>query len=237
MVMPSKTPHDLVEQSKVQVTRYVQARLKQECFTRGSAAALAKKLGFKGPTIANAKNHARIGPGLAEALAAHWGMTFDELKRVAAGQQEAPPEPTPATPPAKSGPRLSSGEERDDVEYVDAWFFEALQELQGRRRYSGAQGQAAKRFLVWGSNKLDGDPKKMVLGALEAAKELDETGQQMTPEKIFALLVEKNAPPSGPQSGAREHDAALEFTKEFIRKESKKALKGFSPKERKSSER
>jgi transcriptional regulator with XRE-family HTH domain len=173
------------------------------------------------------------GVGLAtlQALAAAAQVRLEWLQ-TGDGDPEAL-EATPPTPPAKSGLRLSSGEEREDVEYVDAWFFEALQELQGRRRYSGAQGQAAKRFLVWGSNKLDGDPKKMVLGALEAAKELDETGQQMTPEKIFALLVEKNAPPSGPESGAREYDAALEFTKEFIRKESKKALKKFTPKERK----
>jgi transcriptional regulator with XRE-family HTH domain len=155
-------------------------------------------------------------------LAPHLRVSVDWLL---ATEVEGALDATPPTPPAKSGPRLSSGEERDDVEYVDAWFFEALQNLRGRRHYTPRQGQAAKRFLAWGSNKLkdNSDPSKMVMGALEAARELDETGREMSPENIFALLVEKNAPPSGPESGAREHDAKEAAARELIRKEIEKS--------------
>lgn len=137
---------------------------------------------------------------------------------------EAPVEPTPPTPPAHSHTRAQLTAERDDLEQIDAWFFEALQEL-GGRRYTAAQVRATKVFLATkGNPRLEDDsPRRLVLGALEAAKEIVGLGREPTPDAIFKLLIEKNAPPSGPASGAREHETAREFTKELLTKEIKKA--------------
>ncbi len=140
---------------------------------------------------------------------------------------------TPHTPPTRSGPRLSTSAQRPEVEVL-GWFFDTLQGLVGRRKYTAPQSHAATQFLMAYSTKLPPEgPRKIVLGALEAAKELDELGQEMTPEAILGILIEKNAPPSGVESGAREYQSALEASKEFIRSEGKKALKGgYVPKKR-----
>ena len=149
------------------------------------------------------------------------------------GGGSASADPTPPTPPTRSGPRLSVAAQRPEVEVL-GWFFETLQSLVGQRKYTAGQSHAATQFLLSYSTKLPPEgPRKIVLGALEAAKELDELGNEMTPEAILQVLLEKNAPPSGAEAGARQHKEALEFTKDFIRKESKKALKGgYVPKKR-----
>lgn len=140
---------------------------------------------------------------------------------------------TPHTPPAKSDVRPKGETVRDDVE-VEGWFFETLQELGGKRRYTKEQVQAAKVFLMSGNPLVEEEgPRKIVLGALEAARELDMLGSDPTPEAILALLISKNAPPSGPEPGAREADSAREFTLEFLARERKNALKGgYKPKKR-----
>lgn len=142
-------------------------------------------------------------------------------------------EATPPTPPARSQVRAKVAAERDDLEEIDGWFSETLQELTGGRRYTKDQVRAAKVFLATKGNPLvqGGSPRKLVLGALEAAKEIVELGREPEPDEIFTLLIEKNAPPSGPESGAREYEAAREFTQNLLAKEIKKAEReGFRPK-------
>lgn len=76
--------------TKEAVAAYVQARLKRETAPRGAAAKVAAATGFSTAHVANAKNHGRIGQDFAEGMAKHWGMTYDELVKVATGRSEEP---------------------------------------------------------------------------------------------------------------------------------------------------
>lgn len=78
--------------TKEAVAAYVQARLKRETAPRGAAAKVAAVTGFSTAHVANAKNHGRIGQDFAEAMAKYWGMTYDELAKVATGRSEEPEE-------------------------------------------------------------------------------------------------------------------------------------------------
>lgn len=168
---------------------------------------------------------ANVSPG--------WLLSGEGASGLPGDEGEAPTEGTPPTPPTRSGPRLSVAAQRPEIEVL-GWFFETLQSLVGQRKYTAGQSHAATQFLLSYSTKLPPEgPRKIVLGALEAAKELDELGNEMTPEAILQVLLEKNAPPSGAEAGAKKHQEALEFTKDFIRKEGKKALRGgYVPKKR-----
>jgi transcriptional regulator with XRE-family HTH domain len=161
-------------------------------------------------------------------MAPFLAVTVDWLLR---GEGEQP-DATPPTPPARSQTRARATVERDDVE-VDGWLFETLQKLK-KPTYSRKNGQDAKAFLLSGPNLLDkSNPEKLVLGALEAARELEAAGKPTDPDSIMAYLIEKNAPPSGPQSGARADKAAREFSQSIIDKEKKlMAKEGFVPKRR-----
>ena len=79
--------------TKEAVAAYVQARLKRETAPRGAAAKVAAVTGFSTAHVANAKNYGRIGQDFAEGMAKYWGMTYDELAKVATGRSEEPEEP------------------------------------------------------------------------------------------------------------------------------------------------
>lgn len=189
--------------------------------------AIGQGSGYTTRLVAGKKK--RPDPVILAKIAKELGVTTDWLST---GEGQSP-DGTPPTPPARSGPRLSVAAQRPEIEVL-GWFFETLQSLVGQRKYTAGQSHAATQFLLSYSTKLPPEgPRKVVLGALEAAKELDELGNEMTPEAILQVLLEKNAPPSGAEAGVKKHQEALEFTKDFIRKEGKKALRGgYVPKKR-----
>lgn len=188
--------------------------------------AIGQSSGYTTRLVAGKKK--RPDPVILSKIAKELGVTSDWLST---GEGD-PAEGTPPTPPARSGPRLRAGDQRPEVEVL-GWFFETLQSLVGQRKYTANQSHAATQFLLSYNTKLPAEgPRKIVLGALEAAKELDELGQEMSPEAILGILIEKNAPPSGPEPGARKAQSDLEAAKEIVRRESRAALKGFTPKKR-----
>lgn len=220
MTMPQKTPHDIVAQNKARVTQYVQERLLKECAARGSAATLARAIGFKEPTVANAKNYGRVGTTLAQALARHWGMTYEQMVEVAHGKTQAPPvavaesntppdgeapEATPKTPPAKSDVRSK--------QVADHWFPDDVEELYTRAikrqatiDYSPPVGRTAKVFVRDATHQLrDGHTRlDLMITALEAARELEGQGVELTQEAMYGLLISKamdNAKSKPPPKG------------------------------------
>lgn len=217
--------------------RWILANRKQPNGRRMSMRALSVAAGLSPSHVEQIINLRQspdgVGLSTLQALAAAAQVRLEWLQ-TGEGVPDAP-DATPPTPPAKSDVRPREAIERDDVE-VEGWFFETLQELGGKRRYTKEQVQAAKAFLMSGNPLVEADgPRKIVLGALEAARELDLLGNDTSPEAILALLITKNAPPSGVEPGARTADSAREYTVDFLAKERKNALKGFKPKKREGS--
>lgn len=140
---------------------------------------------------------------------------------------EAPGSPMP---PAVSTPRVKMPGGNGDhwfPDHIEDLFNEALQEL-GGTRYTGLQIRAAKVFVRDATNKLvRGGSKRMVLGALEAAQELDEAGEEPVPPAIFALLVEKNAPASEAERQRRAEGQA--FADQMQRKAAERVRRSQRP--------
>lgn len=108
------------------------------------------------------------------------------------------------TPPTSSAPRPKDRGDHWFPDHIEDWFAEVLQSL-GDRRYTGPQVRAAKVFIREGAPKLpEAGPRTLIMGALEAARELDETGREMDPGAILTLLIEKNAPVSVEEMRLRE---------------------------------
>lgn len=166
-----------------------------------------KSTGYTSRLVAGQKT--RPDPGILRQIASLLDTSVDYL----VGSEEG------AAAPARVEGRRAA---REDVERVDGWFHEALQEL-GGRRYSREQVRDAREFLLSGAPLLGDreEPRSFVLGALEAARELSEQGLAATPGAILALLIDKNVPSSrGPAaSGNRAHSAAVEAGQALIAKE------------------
>lgn len=179
--MPAKTPREEAREEFDRACDYIQRRLgdENEQVGRGYVARTAKAVGFSAAHISNAMHHGRIGEGLATAIAKMWGMTLDELKRVATGHDEAPalvaPEPTPHTPPVKSDTRLISS--HWETPEVEGWFASAIRHAV--HEPTGKQITVSKVFTREKMTRMvDGvDMVDFVLSVLEAARDLDERGQ------------------------------------------------------------
>ena len=184
--MPKKTTRDASREESGHVAAYVQSRLREEDakFGRGYVAKTAEAVGYSAPHISNAKNEGRMGRELMEALAAHWGMSFEEMKRVALGQQAAPdvsqasPEPTP--PPAKSDTRRIATHYEDPQ--VEGYFASAIRHAP--EEPTGKQIVTSKVFLREKMTKMvEGvDMVEFALGVIEAVQVLDKAGQLGEPE-------------------------------------------------------
>lgn len=106
--------------------------------------------------------------------------------------------------PASSAPRPKDRGDHWFPDHIEDWFAEVLQSL-GDRRYTGPQVRAAKVFIREGAPKLpETGPRTLIMGALEAARELDEASREMEPGAILTLLIEKNAPVSVEEMRLRE---------------------------------
>ena len=204
--MPTKTPRDSAEEAHHRVAAYVQKRLREEGAKSGwgFVAKVGRATGFTPAHVSGAKNHASVGHGFAEAVARYWGMTYDEMKRVAAGQAEAPavgePEPTP--PPAKSDVREKAAADHWFPDEVESLFIAAV-----RRRaevdYTVPVSRVAKVFVRDATHQLRPGVTRLdlMLTALDTARDIEASGAEPTPEAVWGALLSKAVEQAAPRTG------------------------------------
>lgn len=192
--------------------------------------AIGQGSGYTTRLVAGKKK--RPDPAILHKIAEVLGVGYEWLVTGKGEPGGSPVEPTPPTPPTGSGPRVKLPGDRGDHWFPD-WIedlFNALLQSLGKVLYTPEQVRAAKVFIRDATAKYEesGTPR-MALGALEAARELDEAGKSPVPPAIFALLVEKNAPASEAERQRREE--GKEFVKEMQEKARKDNLRhGIKPK-------
>lgn len=146
----------------------------------------------------------RLNPDLLERIAASLKVDYAWLATGNGPPPEGAPAESPSPPPTSSAPRPKDRGDHWFPDHIEDWFAEVLQSL-GDRRYTGPQVRAAKVFIREGAPKLpEAGPRTLIMGALEAARELDEASREMEPGAILTLLIEKNAPVSVEEMRLRE---------------------------------
>lgn len=185
-MMPSKTPHDAANDASALVARYVQKRLVVECAERGVASRIARELGFTTAHIANAKNYGSVGDKFARAIAAYWGMTYDQLQAVATGKASAP-DVAPAVDPVASPAPPPTSDVRITDDATDAIVNDAFNPVRHKASDVPPVVEALQRTAALFRDNVD--PVAYAARLLDAQAEARVKGRKVSPEELpFAAL-------------------------------------------------